>query len=216
MRPPPSLNSWLLLLALLGSCSSPPKPPAVDESTKRPANTAMGVELQVCKNDLANTRLLAVESGRLAASTAAALERLARSQPTAVATRTAQAAPAANSVFTVHFDFASTHAVVPPESATTLIADARAAPLVVLRGRTDGTADTLTESRIARERAATVRDYLVSAGVDPSRIRATYQPVGDRIADNADTTGRGLNRRVEIEVYRTLPIAMTSSNPGKP
>ena len=216
MRPPPSLNSWLLLLALLGSCSSPPKPPTVDESTKRPANTGMAVELQVCKNDLTNTRILAVESGRLADTTAATLERLEKRRLTAIATPAAQAAPAANSVFTVHFDFASAHALVPADIATTLIADARAAPLIVLRGRTDGTADTPAESRIARERAATVRDYLVSAGVDPSRIRATYQPVGDRIADNTDTTGRGLNRRVEIEVYRTLPIAMTSLSPGKP
>ena len=219
MRPPPSLNSWLLLLALLGSCSSPPKPPAVDESTRRPANTAMAVELQVCKNDLTNTRILAVESGRLADSTAATLERLATRQPTAIATSAPQAAPApapaANSIFTVHFDFASAHAVVPADR-TTLIADARAAPLVVLRGRTDGAADTPAESRIARERAATVRDYLVSAGVAPSRIRATYQPVGDRIADNAESNGRALNRRVEIEVYRVLPVAMNATTPMRP
>jgi outer membrane protein OmpA-like peptidoglycan-associated protein len=216
MRPPPSLNSWLLLLALLGSCSSPPKPPTVDESAKRPANTAMAIELQVCKNDLTNTRILAVESGRLADSAAVTLERLAKRQSTAVAVPATQTAPVANSVFTVHFDFASAHAVVPADSATTLIAEARASPLVVLRGRTDGTADSPAESRIARERAATVRDYLVSAGVDPGRIRATYQPVGDRIADNADPTGRELNRRVEIEVYRTLPVAMNAPAPVRP
>ena len=216
MRPPPSLNSWLLLLALLGSCSSPPKPPTVDESAKRPANTTMAIELQVCKNDLTNTRILAVESGRLADSTAATLERLAKRQSTAVAIPAIQAAPAANSVFTVHFDFASAHAVVPADSATTLIADARTAPLIVLRGRTDGTTDSPAESRIARERAATVRDYLVSAGVAPGRIRSTYQPVGDRIADNTEPTGRGLNRRVEIEVYRTLPVAMNVPTPVQP
>jgi outer membrane protein OmpA-like peptidoglycan-associated protein len=218
MRPPPSLNSWLLLLALLGSCSSPPKPPTVDESTRRPANTGMAVELQVCKNDLTNTRILAVESGRIADSTAATLELLATRQRTAISPPSQVAlgaAPAANSIFTVYFDFASAHAVVPADR-TTLIADARAAPLVVLRGRTDGAADTPAESRIARERAATVRDYLVSAGVDPSRIRATYQPVGDRIADNADSTGRALNRRVEIEVYRTLPVAMNVTTPVRP
>jgi hypothetical protein len=200
MRPPPSLNSWLLLLALLGSCSSPPKPPTVDESTRRPANTGMAVELQVCKNDLTNTRILAVESGRIADSTAATLELLATRQRTAISPPSQVAlgaAPAANSIFTVYFDFASAH-------------------LVVLRGRTDGAADTPAESRIARERAATVRDYLVSAGVDPSRIRATYQPVGDRIADNADSTGRALNRRVEIEVYRTLPVAMSVPTPVRP
>jgi hypothetical protein len=40
------------------------------------------------------------------------------------------------------------------------------------------------------ERAAAVRDYLVAAGVDPARIRATYQPAGDHVADNASAGGR--------------------------
>jgi len=218
MRTPPfpsSPTSWLLLLTLLGSCSTPPKPPSVDESTRRPANSAQAVELQVCKNDLANTRIVATESGRLAESTAATLERLAARQTIAAVAPALPAPPPGNSVYTVHFDFASAQAVVPADSATALIAEARTAPLIVLRGRTDGSTDTLAESRIARERAATVRDYLVSAGVDPARIRVTYQPVGDRVADNTDPTGRALNRRVEIEVYRALPIAMTSLNPGK-
>ena len=219
MRTPPFPSfptSWLLLLTLLGSCSTKPKPPTVDESTRRPANSAQAVELQVCRNNLANTRILATESGRLAESTAATLERLAARSTTAAATPVVPAPPSGNSIYTVHFDFASARAVVPADSATALIAEARVAPLIVLRGRTDGASDTLAESRIARERAATVRDYLISAGVDPARIRATYQPVGDGVSDNTDPTGRALNRRVEIEVYRTLPIAMTSLNPSKP
>jgi outer membrane protein OmpA-like peptidoglycan-associated protein len=206
---------WLLLLALLGSCSTPPKPPTVDESTRRPANSAQAVELQVCKNDLANTRILAMESGRLADSTAATLKHLA-ARVAAPATPPVPTPPLGNSIYTVHFDFASAQAVVPPDSARALLAGARTAPLVVLRGRTDGRTDTLAESRIARERADNVRDYLVSAGVDPARIRATYQSVGDGIADNTGPAGRALNRRVEIEVYRTLPVAMTSLNPAKP
>ncbi len=212
----PLPTSWLLLLTLLGSCSTPPKPPTIDESIRRPANTAIALELQVCKNDLANTRILATESGRLAESTAATLARLAARSTTSTATPAVPAPPLANSVYTVRFDFASAQAVIPADSATALIAEARVAPLIVLRGRTDGSTDTLAESRIARERAATVRDYLISAGVDPARIRATYQPVGDRVADNTDPTGRALNRRVEIEVYRTLPVAMTALNAGRP
>jgi len=218
-RVPASLRwLWALLLATLGSCSTPPKPPTVDESTRRPANTAMAVDLQVCRNDLTNTRLLAGESGRLAESTAATLQRLAAQAASARAASASTAVlstlPLGNSIYTVRFDFASTHVVVPAEGAEALLAEARTAPLIVLRGRTDGNADTLAESRIARERALTVRDYLVSAGIDPARIRATYQPVGDPVADNADPTGRGLNRRVEIEVYRALPVAATW--PGAP
>jgi len=207
---------WLLFLA---SCNSPPKPPTVDESQRRPVNSQMGVELQVCKNDLQNTRLLATESGRLADSTAATLANMAARQqllaamqapavPRALSQAQIQSQP--NSVVTVRFEFGSTRVAIPADIAATLITDAKAAPLVLLRGRTDGTSDAPAESRIARDRAGAVRDYLVAAGVDPARIRATYQPAGDHVAENASTGGRGLNRRVEIELYRALPVAMAS------
>ncbi|MBE2242148.1 MAG: OmpA family protein, partial [Burkholderiaceae bacterium] len=114
--------------------------------------------------------------------------------------------PKANSLFAVRFDFGSTRLAMPAELSAALVEEARSAPLVVLKGRTDGTADSLAESRIARERAAAVRDFLIAAGVDVSRIRATWQPVGDHAADNTDAGGRSLNRRVEIEVYRALPV----------
>ena len=209
MRPVLPLIPWLLLLS---SCSSPPKPPTVDESSKRPANSAMAVELQVCKSDLQNTRIVATESGRLAESTAATLERLAARQQALAAMRV----PQANSIFTVRFEFGSTRVVVPADAASALIEDARSAPLVLLRGRTDGATDAPAESRIARERANAVRDYLVGAGVDPARIRATYQPAGDHAADNSSPSGKGMNRRVEIEVYRALPVAVSSSAAAMP
>jgi len=206
------LIPWLVLLA---SCSSPPKPPTVDESHKRPANTPMAVELQVCRNDLQNTRILAAESGRLAESTTATLSHLAMRQQAIAAMQAPADMPAqANRVFTVRFEFGSTRVAMPTDIATPLIADAKAAPLVLLRGRTDGSSDAPVEGRIARERAAAVRDYLVAAGVDPARIRATYQPVGDHVADNGSDSGRGLNRRVEIELYRALPIGMPGAPPA--
>lgn len=209
------LVSWLLLLA---SCSSPPKPPTVDESQRRPVNTRIAVELQVCRNDLHNTRLLANESGRLAESTASTLANLAARQQMLAAMQAPAVPPPiqANSVFTVRFEFASTHVVIPANAAAALVADAKAAPLVLLRGRTDGVSDTPAESRIARDRAAAVRDFLVAAGVDPARIRATYQPAGDHVADNGSATGRDLNRRVEIEMYRALPVALGSTPTPQP
>ena len=209
MRQTTPLIPWLLVLA---SCSSPPKPPTVDDSQKRPVNSQMAVELQVCKNDLQNTRLMATESGRVAETTAATLANLAARQQILTAMQGAPGQqPKANSVFTVRFDFGSTRVVIPTDIAATLVEDAKASALVMLRGRTDGTSDAPAESRIARDRAAAVRDYLVAAGVDPARIRATYQPAGDHVADNASAGGRGLNRRVEIELYRALPVAMSTT-----
>jgi outer membrane protein OmpA-like peptidoglycan-associated protein len=206
-----TLTPFLPWLMALASCSSPPRPPTVDESQKRPVNTPMAVELQVCKSDLQNTRLLATESGRLAEATAATLANLAARQQTLAALQ-AQA----NSVYTVHFEYGSVRVVLSPEGRAELIEDAKASPLVLLRGRTDGTSDAPAESRIARERATAVRDHLVAAGVDPMRIRITYQPSGDPVADNATAKGRGLNRRVEIELYRVRPVAIGASDSAQP
>ena len=214
MRQTIPLIPWLLVLA---SCSSPPKPPTVDDSQKRPVNSQMAVELQLCKNDLQNTRLMATESGRVAETTAATLANLAaRQQILAAMQGPAGQQPKANSVFTVRFDFGSTRVVIPADVAATVVEDAKASPLVMLRGRTDGTSDAPAESRIARDRAAAVRDYLVAAGVDPAHIRATYQPAGDHVADNVSAGGRGLNRRVEIEMYRALPVALTTAAVAQP
>ena len=65
-QPTQRIALTLASLALLGACSSPPKPPTVDETQKRPANAQMAIDLQVCKNDLQNTRIQANESNRLA------------------------------------------------------------------------------------------------------------------------------------------------------
>ncbi len=209
MRPVLALIPWLLVL---GSCTSPPKPPTVDESSKRPVNSAMAVELQVCKSDLQNTRISATESNRLAESMAAAVAQVSARQQALVHLQ----APKANIVYAVRFEFGSARVVIPLDTAAALIEDARAAPLVLLRGRTDGAVNSPAESRIARERAAAVRDYLIAAGVHAAHIRATHQPVGDHTADNSIPSGRRMNRRVEIEVYRALPVAMSSSSAEMP
>ena len=92
-----SSSSIIPLLLVLGSCGSPPKPPIVDESLKRPANSAMAIDLQVCKSDLQNTRILATESSRLAESATATLARASAQQQAIAAAQAATpgAAPAA-------------------------------------------------------------------------------------------------------------------------
>ena len=213
---PHSFVTLAICLLLLASCSSPPKAPAVDERSKRPANAAMAVDLQTCQSELHSTRIVATESSRLAEFTAVSLQRAAIHQQAMDAMRVALTSATttltgttANTIFTVRFGFNSTRVVAPVDVASALKESVRNAPLILLRGRTDGANDTVAESRIARQRALATRDYLVGIGVDPTRIRTTHQPTGDHVADNASAAGKGMNRRVEIEVYRALPTSLT-------
>jgi outer membrane protein OmpA-like peptidoglycan-associated protein len=201
-----SLLAWLPWVLLISSCSSPPKPPGVDESRKRPANTAMAVELQTCRSDLENTRITAAQSVRSAEASSQAVLRMAAQHQWLVRSIEANAAPPRNLLVPVLFAFGSTQLTVPEADAARIVEEARAAPLVVLRGRTDGTTESHAESAIARRRAEAVEAWLAQAGVEPSRIRSTWQPVGDHAADNAMAGGRALNRRVEIEIYRAAPV----------
>jgi outer membrane protein OmpA-like peptidoglycan-associated protein len=209
------LVPWLVLLA---SCSTPPKPPTVDDAQRRPANTQAAIELQQCRSNLHNTRQLATEAERAADAAAATLASLAARQQAWAASAQPQAAqaPRPNSVFSVRFAYGSTQVDIPSDITPLLVAQAKAAPLVLLRGRTDGATDNPADSHIARARADAVRSYLVNAGVDPARIRATYQPAGDPVADNTSAAGRSLNRRVEIELYRVLPVVLAEPPAAQP
>lgn len=213
---------WLLLLA---SCSSPPKLPTADESRKRPANTSMAIELQTCSSELQNTRLRALDAERMAERAAIEQQRMAvlkelvaKLEPPqqAFAMATGQAFLRPNAIATVHFEYGSTRVDIPPAAAGPLISEAKAAPLVLLRGRTDGTGETRAEAHIARSRAAAVAAYLIEAGVPPNRIRATYQPTGDHAAENHSPQGRAQNRRVEIEIYRTVPVPLNNTEATSP
>jgi outer membrane protein OmpA-like peptidoglycan-associated protein len=206
MTKPSLLLPWLPWLLLISSCSSPPKPPTVDESRRRPVNTAMAVELQSCRSDLENTRILAKESVRSAEASSQAVARMVHQQQMLVRGIESSASARRNLLVPVLFAFGSTRVNVPDADATRIVEEARAAPLVVLRGRTDGTAESPAESAIARQRAAAVEAWLVQSGLDRARIRTTWQPVGDHAADNGTAGGRTLNRRVEIEIYRAAPV----------
>ncbi|UUX97293.1 OmpA family protein [Aquabacterium sp. J223] len=213
MTRPITLLAWLPWLLLVTSCSSPPKPPTVDESRRRPVNAAMAVDLQSCRSDLENTRILAKESVRSAEASSQAMARMVHHQQLLVRGIATNAPAQRNLLVPVLFAFGSTQVNVPDADATRIVDEARTAPLVVLRGRTDGTAESPSESAIARQRAAAVESWLVQSGVDRARIRTTWQPVGDHAADNSTPGGRALNRRVEIEIYRAAPIVTAAGAP---
>ncbi|MFG6432069.1 OmpA family protein [Roseateles sp. LYH14W] len=208
------LGSSLTLAAMLASCGTAPKPPTVDESTRRPANSVVAIGLQQCKHDLAKSQLLATEADRLRSGAMALADIKAWQQALAnMQAHDPQSSPG-NRVHTVHFEFGSGQLNLPAQAAKALIDDAKSAPLIAVRGRTDGVSDTAAEARVARMRAAAVRDFLIAAGVQATRIRATYQPAGDHVADNSSSSGRALNRRVEIEIYQAAPMSVTTDLRG--
>ncbi|URI07632.1 OmpA family protein [Aquincola tertiaricarbonis] len=192
------------LLIALTACSSPPPLPSADDAPLRPVNTPEAVELQSCRNALHNGRIELRESREQVALQASRLVQWAQQGATA------PLVPRGNTVVTVRFAFGAHEADLPASVLQGLIPAARQAPLIVLRGRTDGTRDSFAEARVARERANTIRDLLVAAGIEPTRIRTTYQPSGDHVADNGSAGGRDLNRRVEIELYRVAPEPVTA------
>lgn len=73
---------------------------------------------------------------------------------------------------------------------------------VRIEGHTDNVGPTRSNQRLSDGRASSVRKYLISKGIDPSRLI----PVGygeDRpIEDNSSPAGREINRRVEFHIIQ--------------
>jgi OOP family OmpA-OmpF porin len=71
-----------------------------------------------------------------------------------------------------------------------------------LRATVDGYTDSIgTEAynqRLSERRANAVRSYMVSQGIDASRITARGYGESHPVADNKTAEGRAKNRRVEI------------------
>lgn len=67
-----------------------------------------------------------------------------------------------------------------------------------ISGHTDNTGNPLTNQRLSENRAKSCYEYLISKGVNPSRL--SYAGYGESvpIADNQSAEGRSLNRRVEF------------------
>jgi len=71
---------------------------------------------------------------------------------------------------------------------------------VQITGYTDNTGAAHYNQKLSEQRAATVKDFLVKNGVDPSKITILGKGQSSPIADNATKEGRAKNRRVEVMV----------------
>ena len=71
-------------------------------------------------------------------------------------------------------------------------------------GHTDDVGDAKANQALSEDRAETVRDKLVKAGVHPSEIMAVGAGSSRPIASNQTEEGREQNRRVEVLVLGRL------------
>ena len=69
-----------------------------------------------------------------------------------------------------------------------------------IEGHTDNTGSYQLNMRLSEQRAASVADYLISKGIDPSRLEVIGYGPDYPIGDNSTSSGRSLNRRVTIEL----------------
>lgn len=86
-----------------------------------------------------------------------------------------------------------------------LAAQANALKLEVILavGHTDRIGSEAYNQRLSERRAAAVKNYLVSQGVDANRVYTEGKGEKQPVADNKTDEGRAKNRRVEIEVVGT-------------
>ena len=69
---------------------------------------------------------------------------------------------------------------------------------VTVEGHTDSTSTPAHNQDLSARRAASVKNYLVAAGIDTGRIATVGYGQDRPVADNAAALGRSQNRRVEI------------------
>lgn len=67
-------------------------------------------------------------------------------------------------------------------------------------GYTDNTGKEDYNLKLSQQRAAAVKDYLVSKGLKVSRFETKGMGIADPIADNTTVEGRSKNRRVEFAI----------------
>ena len=194
---------------LLTSCSTPPKPPLVDESTKRPVNARAAVDLKACQGDLSRATILVSEMAR-AGVVAMSLNKALPQPGAAMASVPASDAAdtAGNLVAVVPFGMGSAAWSVEQADAAALVRRAKDAAVIMIRGRTDATGDSLQETALARRRAEAAAEFLQHAGVSKDKLRLTWQGAGDPIA-GLRPADRSQSRRVEIEFYAAAPMVVS-------
>ena len=78
--------------------------------------------------------------------------------------------------------------------------------VIIAVGNTDSVGTDAYNMALGQRRAQSVKDYLVSKGVDQSRIYTESKGKSNPVASNATAEGRAKNRRTDIEVVGTSAV----------
>lgn len=78
---------------------------------------------------------------------------------------------------------------------------------IIITGHTDSTGSAAFNQKLSERRANTVRDYMISRGVNPALLSAGGAGENEPIADNSTAEGRAENRRVEIDIAGSKTVS---------
>jgi outer membrane protein OmpA-like peptidoglycan-associated protein len=71
---------------------------------------------------------------------------------------------------------------------------------LAIEGHTDNVGKADYNQNLSEKRAASVKEYLVSKGIDEARLNSVGYGMDRPIADNKTAAGRSKNRRVELKL----------------
>jgi len=71
---------------------------------------------------------------------------------------------------------------------------------IELGGHTDNVGTAASNLKLSQDRANTVRDYLISKGIDPARLQTKGYGLTMPIESNNTAAGRAVNRRTEVKI----------------
>lgn len=86
---------------------------------------------------------------------------------------------------------------------------------ILIIGHTDNTGDGDNNIDLSVQRAAAVKNYLVSNEVKASRLKIDGKGSTEPIADNNTASGRALNRRVEMVIVANSKMKKQAESGGK-
>ncbi|MGQ0700609.1 MAG: OmpA family protein [Panacagrimonas sp.] len=86
---------------------------------------------------------------------------------------------------------------------------------IELSGHTDDKGSDEYNQKLSEKRAAAVKAYLVSEGVQDPRMKTLGHGESLPVADNQTDEGREFNRRVELKVTGRIELEMTVEKPGQ-